>query len=89
MGVITVKVRTTPTRLLVANPKRKYYAVLNPSSVDVYVGFDNQVSTTGVRKGIVVKANGGAYGDEWHKGEVWGIASTETEVTVIEISEGE
>ncbi len=89
MAVLTLSVGTKPVRLLVANPKRKFWAVINAGSIDVYVGHDSQVSTTGKRKGIPVKANGGMYGDEYHTGEVWAIAPSETEVTVVEISEGE
>jgi len=89
MGVITVKVKTIPTRLLVANSKRIGFMIINDSSVDVYVGFDNQVSTTGAKKGVPIKANGGFWAYEWHKGEVWAIAPSETEITVVESSEGE
>jgi len=89
MAVITVTVGTKPTRLLVANPRRRFWAVINASTTDVYIGHDSSVSTTGTHKGIVVKANGGMYGDEFHKGEVWAISTAETEVTVIEVSEGE
>ena len=89
MAVITVKVKTVPTRLLVANPKRIGFMIINDSSVDVYVGFDKGVATSGPKKGVPIKANGGFWAYEWHKGEVWAIASTETEVTVVESSEGE
>ena len=87
MAVLTLTVSTKPIRLLVSNPKRKFWAVINAGTVDVYVGHDSNVSTTGKTKGIPVKANGGMYGDEFHKGEVWAVADTQTEVTVIEVSE--
>ena len=89
MAVFTVAVKTVPTRILVANPKRKVYSIHNFSSVDVYVGYDNKVSTSGFHKGVRIAANGGGCEDEWHKGEVWAIANSETEVTVVEVSEGE
>ena len=89
MGVITVKVKTTPTRLLTANPKRAAFMIINSSGTDVYVGFDSQVSTTGIKKGVLVGANGGYWAYEYHKGEVWAIASSETEITIVESSEGE
>ena len=89
MAVFTVDVKTTPTRILVRNPDRKVYSVHNFSSVNVFIGYDNKVSTSGFHKGVKVAANGGGAEDEWHKGEVWAIASSNTEVTVVEVSEGE
>ena len=89
MAVFTVEVGTTPTRILVANPQRKVYSIHNFGSVDVYIGYDNKVSTTGFHKGVKIAANGGGAEDEWHKGEVWAIAPSATEVTVVEVSEGE
>jgi len=89
MSVVTITVGTTPQRILVANPDRVVYSILNFSSNDVYIGYDKNVSTTGKTKGILVKANGGGMEDEYHKGEVWAIATAETEVTVVEVSRGE
>jgi len=89
MGVVTLKVHTTPTRLLVANPKRINFMIINNSTTNVFVGFDNTVETSGYKKGVQISANGGFWSYEYHKGEVWAIASEETEVTVVESSEGE
>lgn len=89
MAVVTVTVKTVPTRLLVANDKRKVYSIHNDSTVNVYVGYDKEVATSGPKRGILVRPNGGAIEDEFHKGEVWAIAEAETEVTVVEVSEGE
>ena len=89
MGVVTVDVLTKPTRLLSRNPKRVVYTIINDSSVDVYVGFDKNVSTTGKTKGILVASGGGVWSDEFHKGEVWAIASSQTQVTVVETTKGE
>ena len=87
MTVLTLTVTTKPRRLLVNNPKRKFWAVINAGTVDVYVGHDSNVSTSGKTKGIPVKANGGMYGDEYYQGEVWAVADSETEVTIVEVSE--
>jgi len=87
MPVITVDVGTTPKRLLARNPKRVMYAVLNDSAVDVYIGFDKNVSTTGKTKGILVANNGGIWADEYHNGEVWAVATGSGEVTVVEVTE--
>jgi len=89
MPVVTVTVKTTPTRLLVANPKRIAFMLINDSAYDVYVGFDKNVSTTGKTKGVLLAANGGVWAYEFHKGEVWAIATNQTEITVVESSEGE
>ena len=89
MGVVTVDVGTKPTRVLARNPKRVVYTLINDSAYDVYVGFDKNVATTGKRKGILLAANGGIWSDEFHKGEVWAIASTQTQITVVETTEGE
>ncbi|RLG47480.1 MAG: hypothetical protein DRN92_03135 [Thermoproteota archaeon] len=89
MPVISLKVGITPQRILVRNPDRVVFSILNYSSYDVYVGYDKNVSTTGKTKGILVKANGGGMEDEYHKGEVWAIATAETEITVVEVSRGE
>ena len=86
--VVTVTVRTTPTRLLVHNDKRVVYTILNEGDYDVYVGFDKNISVSGSSKGIKVSAHGGVWSDEYHKGDVWAVASTETEVTVVETSKG-
>jgi len=89
MPVVTVDVGTKPTRLLNRNPKRVVFSVINDSSTVVYVGFDSNVSTTGKRRGVKLDANGGWCEDEYHKGEVWAIAEAPTQVTVVEVSEGE
>ena len=86
MGVVTVTVQTKPTRLLSINPKRVNYTLFNDSSTNVYIGFDKNVSTTGKTKGIRLAAGGGYISDEHHKGEVWAIASSATEVTVVEVT---
>ena len=89
MGVVTVDVLTKPTRILSANPKRIAFMLINDSSVDVYVGFDKNISTTGPTKGVLLAANGGVWAYEFHKGELWAIASSATEITVVESTEGE
>ena len=85
MPVWTIEVTTTPKRVLTKNKNRLVYVILNSSSVNVYVGFDSSVSTTGEKKGIPVLANGGIWSDEYHKGEVWIIAESDTEVQVVEV----
>ena len=89
MAVLTLDVQTKPTRLLSANPKRVAFMLINDSGVDVYVGFDKNVSTTGKRKGVLLAANGGVWAYEYHKGELWAIAPSQTQITVVESSEGE
>ncbi len=89
MPVRTLEVRTTPTRLLVANPERVVYTIINTSGTDVYVAFDKNVATSGRNAGILVASNGGVWSDEFHKGEVWAIASTTTNVVVVETTKGE
>jgi len=86
-NVVTISVGTSPTRILAANPKRLVYVILNPSNYDVYIGFNSNVSTTGKTKGILVASGGGVWADEYTKDEVWAIATTETEITVMEVSE--
>ena len=89
MAVLTLDVQTKPTRLLSANPNRRAFMLINDSGVDVYVGFDKNVSTTGKRKGVLVAANGGVWAYEFHKGELWAIAPSQTQITVVESTEGE
>ena len=89
MGVITVDVGTTPKRILSANPKRIAFMLINNSEYDIYVGFDKDVSTTGKKKGVLIAANGGCWAYEFHKGELWAIATGEAELTVVESTEGE
>ena len=89
MAVRTIEVRTTPTRLLVSNPDRVVYTIINTSGTDVYVAFDKNVETSGRNAGIPVAANGGVWSDEFHKGEVWAIANSTTSVVVVETTKGE
>jgi hypothetical protein len=46
-----VTVTTVPTKILDLNPSRKEYKIQNQSTVTVYLGSSNRVSTTGTRKG--------------------------------------
>jgi len=89
MGVVTLTVKTVPTRLLVSNPDRIAFMIINDGTTDVYVGFDSEVATSGVKKGVKVAANGGFWAYEFHKGELWAIATAETEITVVESTKGE
>jgi len=89
MAVSNIEIKTTPTRILVSNPKRIAFMVINDSTVDVYVGYDKNVSTTGKTKGVPIKPNGGYWAYEFHKGELWAIADSETDLIVVENSEGE
>ena len=73
-----------PRRILPANPKRICYTIRNDSSVDVYIGKDSRVSTSGFFRGFKVDAGGGTLEDEFHKGEVWAIAESDCEITVNE-----
>jgi len=89
MPIRTVAVKTTPTRLLARNPDRVVYSVVNDSTVDIFISYDKNVATSGAYKGVKIMANGGSCEDEHHKGEVWAISTSETEVTVVEVSKGE
>ena len=89
MAVVTVSVGTTPKRILSANPKRIAFMLINNSSYDIYVGFDKNVSTTGKTKGVLIASGGGVWAYEYHKGEVWAIATGDAELTVVESTEGE
>jgi len=89
MAVLTVKVSTTPQRILVANPKRVVYVLINTGANEAFIGHDKDVSTSGTKKGIPLGANGGVWADEYYKGEVWAIASGDTEICVVEVSEEE
>lgn len=85
MAVREIEIGTTPKRVLVRNERRLLYAVINESSVDVYLGFSSTLATSGESKGIKISANGGYYIDPAHKGEVWLIAPSATKVTLIEL----
>jgi len=89
MPVFTVDVGTTPKRILSANPKRIAFMIINDSGYDVYVGFNKDVATSGVNKGVVIAANGGCWAYEYHKGELWAVASGNAEITIVESTEGE
>jgi len=89
MGVVTVTVGTKPIRLLVGNPKRIVYVLINTGANNAYIGFNNQVSTTGINRGIPLGANGGVWADEYHKGEVYAVAEGDTDIVVVEVSEEE
>ena len=89
MPVITVGVGTEPKRILVRNPDRIAFMIINDSGYDVYVGFDKNVSTTGKSKGVLVAANGGVWAYEFHKGELWAISTGDAEITVVESTKGE
>jgi len=86
MSIRLVTVRTTPTRLLASNPDRAVYSIQNFSSQDIYVGYDSNVATSGANTGAKLTANGGLLEDEFHKGEVWAIASSNAQVVVIEVN---
>jgi len=89
MGVITLQVGATPKRLLANNPNRINFMLINNGSYDAYIGFDSNVSTTGKSKGVLLAANGGVWSYEFHKGEVWAVATGDTEITIVESTEGE
>jgi len=81
-----------PRRVLTKNPKRLAYTIKNDSTVNIFVGHDSGVATSGYRQGYLVPAGGGVIEDRWHKGEVWVICTQNVWITVAEdlpIEEGE
>jgi len=84
MPVFEQRVSTRPLRVLLANPNRADFSIINESSEDVYVGYAMDVSTLGFSTGIPVKASGGSMEDKFHRGEVWVVANADTTVTAIE-----
>ena len=89
MPVITLDVGTEPKRVLVRNPDRIAFMIINDSANDVYIGFDKNVSTTGKTKGVLVAANGGVWAYEFHKGELWAVSTGTAEITIVESTKGE
>jgi hypothetical protein len=53
---------TTPVRVLDNNPSRFQFVIVNLSPNNVYVGFDNQVSSS---RGVRVAPNGGDFRMIW------------------------
>ena len=86
MPVREIEISTLPKRVFAENKNRVLYAVINESSVDVYLGYDSGVTTSGESKGIKISANGGYYIDPAWKGEVWLVAPSNTVVTILEIT---
>jgi len=89
MPVFVIDVDTTPKQILPRNDKRIAYTLFNGSSVNVYIGRDQSVSTSGSKKGVPLYANGGMIEDDKYKGPVWAVAEAKTEIHVIEDVEGE
>jgi len=72
------------TLLLKVNPERLAYTIKNDSTVDCFIGHGSDVAVSGHKQGIKVVAAGGYIEDEFHKGDVWGIATATMHVTVVE-----
>lgn len=79
-----IRVGTTATVILPANQNRTSYNLQNESTTDVYIGFDQNVATSGEKQGFNLRASGGSAEEEFHRGEVWGIASSAVSITVNE-----
>lgn len=82
-----VSVGAASTKILDRNPRRVYAAIVNDSSQVVYLKFGTGAELS---KGIRLNANGGSlelgHGTDCpYIGEVYGIASSSSTVTVIEI----
>jgi c-di-GMP-binding flagellar brake protein YcgR len=60
--ITTLTIGTEPVRVLENNPSRFQSVIVNLSPNNVYVGFDNQVSSS---KGIRVAPNGGDFRMIW------------------------
>jgi len=71
-------------KVMARNPNRASLSIKNDSAVNVYYGHSSGVATTGRRQGILVDPNGGALEDRWHKGDVYLIAPSDCNVTLIE-----
>lgn len=81
-----VKVKTTDTPILAANPNRTGLQIQNTGATPVYL----QLGAAAVsEEGIYLPVSGGAWdgliGPEVYTGAVRGIASAETTVTVVEV----
>jgi len=72
------------TPLLETNPDRLAFTIKNDDVEDCFIGHGPDVATSGHKQGIKVVAGGGWIEDEFHKGEVWGIATADMKVTVVE-----
>lgn len=86
---IISSIGTDIKRVLDNNPNRLAWTIINLSSNDLYLGFDNDVSSN---KGVYVAANGGSasmlYRDDFDPTgwEIWGKASgAGSNIYVIEI----
>lgn len=84
------RVTTTPALIKPRNPIRKVVTFFNDTTVDVYLGVSNQVSSSGAYEGILVRAGGGSYEDEDWKGEWWAITASGTStIKEFEVTETE
>lgn len=61
---VTNTVTTSPTQLARNNPNRIFLLITNLGSVDIYVGFDMQVSSS---RGIRVPNSGGVFSLAWQE----------------------
>ncbi len=84
MPVFEQSATKVPKLVLLANPDRAEYSVINESSVDVWIGYTNLVTASGFSTGIPVLANGGSIEDRWHKGEIWIVSNLPTTVSIVE-----
>lgn len=76
---VTDSVDVVPTRVVLANPNRVALTIVNLSTSNIYIAWNNQVSAT---RGILLDALGGSLALYWTDDlelvtqEVWGISPT-------------
>lgn len=82
--VHTDPLSTTAQLVLTANSKRIAYTIKNnDASINIFRGFDPNVTSTGHRQGLRINAGQSAE-DEHHNGEVWLIAASGTPSATVE-----
>ena len=79
-------VKTTPKRLLPADPKRYSWDITNDGAVTVYYlrgARGSSVATSGDKKGVPISAGGAdGYDEEDAQDEVWIVAGSDVTVTL-------